>query len=159
MVHVDTWQAAYRGLVPDDYLDGLSYDDSERLWQDVIAAGDGRVFVAEAEGGIFGFASGRPRERFSRDLTEYEGEPRNGLRPPVPWRQRRGRTTRAGGRRPPRGAQRELLAALGVRGENRSARGFYESLGGIPVAEDDFEIGGARLTEVAYGWKDLGVLL
>lgn len=82
MIHVDTWRAAYRGIVPDDYLDGLSYDDTERLWQDVIVAGDGRVFVAEAEGGIFGRASGRPRERFSRDLTEYEGEPRNGLRPP-----------------------------------------------------------------------------
>ena len=24
-VHVDTWRAAYRGILPDDFLDGLSY--------------------------------------------------------------------------------------------------------------------------------------
>ena len=68
MVHVDTWRAAYRGIVPDGYLEGLSYDESERLWRDVIAAGDGCVCVAEDGGGVFGFASGGPREHFSREL-------------------------------------------------------------------------------------------
>ncbi len=48
---------------------------------------------------------------------------------------------------------------LWVFAENREARGFYESLGGVPVAEDGFELGGAWLSEVAYGWKDLNVLL
>ena len=43
--------------------------------------------------------------------------------------------------------------------ENRAARGFYESLGGTVVAEDGFEIGGAWLSEVAYGWKELDALL
>ena len=43
--------------------------------------------------------------------------------------------------------------------ENRSARRFYESLGGAPIAEEGFELGGARFSEVAYGWKDLDVLL
>ncbi len=71
---MDTWRAAYRGIVPDAHLDGLSYDESERLWQDTIMAGDGCVFVAEDECGVFGFASGGPRERFSRELGEYEGE-------------------------------------------------------------------------------------
>ena len=41
---------------------------------------------------------------------------------------------------------------------NRAARGFYESLGGVLVAEDGFEIGGAWVTEVAYGWRDVSVL-
>jgi hypothetical protein len=48
---------------------------------------------------------------------------------------------------------------LWVFADNQPARGFYESLGGIPVAEDGFELGGAWLVEVAYGWRDLGVLL
>ena len=43
--------------------------------------------------------------------------------------------------------------------ENRAARSFYESLGGVPVAEDGFELGGAWLYEVAYGWEDLDALL
>jgi hypothetical protein len=43
--------------------------------------------------------------------------------------------------------------------ENRPARRFYESLGGVPVGKDGFELGGAWLSETAYGWKDLDVLL
>ena len=57
---METWRAAYRGIVPDDYLDGFSYDESERLWQDTIEAGDGSVFVAEDGAEVFGFASGSP---------------------------------------------------------------------------------------------------
>lgn len=48
---------------------------------------------------------------------------------------------------------------LWVLAENRPARGFYESLGGVLVAEEGFELGGASLLEVAYGWRDLEVLL
>ena len=157
-MHVDTWRAAYRGIVPDAHLDGLSYDESERLWQDVIAAGDGCVFVAEDEGGVFGFASGKPRERFSRDLTEYEGALETVyVLPSHGGEGVGGELVRAVVRHfAGRGVNSMLLWVFA---ENRSARGFYESLGGEPVAEDSFEIGGARLSEVAYGWKDLGVLL
>ena len=158
MVHVDTWRAAYRGIVPDGYLDSLSYEESERLWQDAMAAGDGCVFVAEDGAGVFGFASGSPRERFSRELREYEGE----LKTLYVLPSHKGA-----------GAGRQLVGAVarhfvdhGVNSmllwafaENRAARGFYESLGGVPVAEDGFELGGAWLSEVAYGWKDLDALL
>ena len=43
--------------------------------------------------------------------------------------------------------------------ENQPARSFYESLGGVLVAEYGFELGDAWLLEVAYGWKDHDVLL
>jgi ribosomal protein S18 acetylase RimI-like enzyme len=29
-VYVDSWRTTYRGLVPDDYLDELSYEDVEK---------------------------------------------------------------------------------------------------------------------------------
>ena len=158
MVHVDTWRTAYRGIVPGDYLDGLSYEDSERLWQDAIAAGDGCVFVAEEGAGVFGFASGSPRERFSRELREYGGE----LKTLYVLPSRKGT-----------GVGRQLVGAVarhfvdrGVNSmllwafaENRAARGFSGSLGGVPVAEAGFELGGAWLSEVAYGWRDLDALL
>ena len=70
---MDTWRAAYRGIVPDDYLANLSYEESERLWREIIAAGKGSVFVAEDGRGTFGFASGRPRHEFSKGLEEYGG--------------------------------------------------------------------------------------
>src|SRR5918998_4172552 len=31
-VHVDTWRTTYRGIVPDDHLDALSYEARERFW-------------------------------------------------------------------------------------------------------------------------------
>jgi GNAT superfamily N-acetyltransferase len=158
VVHVDTWRAAYRGIVPDAHLDGLSYEESERLWRDAITSGDGRVFVAEDGGGVFGFASGGPRERFSRELREYEGE----LQTVYVLPSRKG--TGAGRRLV--GAVARHLADQGVHSmllwvftENRPARRFYESLGGVPVGKDGFELGGAWLSETAYGWKDLDVLL
>jgi GNAT superfamily N-acetyltransferase len=155
---VDTWRAAYRGIVPDDYLDGLSYNESERLWQYSIEAGAGCVFVAEDGAEVFGFASGSPRERFSRELREYEGE----LKTLYVLFSHKG----AGVGRQLVGAVAWHFADRGVNSmplwafaENRAVRGFYESLGGVPVAEDGFELGGAWLSEVAYGWKDLNVLL
>lgn len=32
-IHVEAWQVAYRGMMPDDYLDGLSVDDRVTMWQ------------------------------------------------------------------------------------------------------------------------------
>lgn len=155
---MDTWRTAYRGIVPDDYLEGLSYEESERLWQDVVTAGDGRVFVAENDRGVFGFASGQRRQRFSRDLTEYEGELKTVyVLPSGQGAGAGGRLVRAVARHFVEQSVNSML--LWVFAENRSARGFYESLGGVPVAEDGFEIGGAWLSEVAYGWKDLDALL
>jgi ribosomal protein S18 acetylase RimI-like enzyme len=157
-VHVDTWWAAYGDIVPGAHLEGLSYGESEVLWRDAIARRDGGVFVAEDGCGIFGFASGGPRERFSRDLTGYGGELRTVY--VLPSHGRRGAGSRL---------VRVVVRDLAERGydsmllwtfaENRPARGFYESLGGVVVAEDRVEVGGARLPEVAYGWPDLEALL
>jgi hypothetical protein len=47
---------------------------------------------------------------------------------------------------------------LWVLEENEIARRFYESIGGTLIAQDRFELGGAVLSEVAYGWKDLNAL-
>ena len=155
---MDTWRATYKEIVPADYLEALSYDESERLWQDVIAAGDGCVFVAEDGIGIFGFASGSPRERFSRDLREYEGELETAY--VLPSHQGTGAGRHLVGAVARHLAERGVSSMLlWVFAENRSARRFYESLEGVLVAEDGFELGGAWLSEVAYGWRDLDVLL
>ena len=47
-VHVRSWQAAYRGELPDDYLDGLSVDEREGNWRRWLAEPDprGGVLVA-----------------------------------------------------------------------------------------------------------------
>jgi GNAT superfamily N-acetyltransferase len=45
-----------------------------------------------------------------------------------------------------------------VLAQNPSRR-FYERLGGERVKERSIVLGGADLVEVAYGWRDAGVLL
>lgn len=37
-VHVASWQVAYRGLLPDELLDGLSVADRARIWSDRLGA-------------------------------------------------------------------------------------------------------------------------
>jgi GNAT superfamily N-acetyltransferase len=55
-VHVDTWRAAYRGIVPDDYLDALDVDDRAERWRGGIAAPDGPIWVADNGGTVVGWA-------------------------------------------------------------------------------------------------------
>ena len=35
-VYVDSWRTTYRGLVPDDYLKELSYEEAEKRWIDFL---------------------------------------------------------------------------------------------------------------------------
>jgi hypothetical protein len=37
-VLVQSWRAAYRGLLPDDVLAGLSIPDREQFWSDALTA-------------------------------------------------------------------------------------------------------------------------
>jgi ribosomal protein S18 acetylase RimI-like enzyme len=62
-VHVRSWQVAYRGLVPDDYLDGMDVAASQARWHELFAPGGaaGPVqLVADDNGTIAGFVSGGP---------------------------------------------------------------------------------------------------
>jgi L-amino acid N-acyltransferase YncA len=68
-VHVGSWRHAYRGLLPEGYLDRLSVDEREASWREALATGSAGAVVAEAEGRIVGFASFGP----SRDEDAAEG--------------------------------------------------------------------------------------
>lgn len=58
---VRAWQAAYRELMPDDYLDGLTVDDRADLWTRVLTGEldpPRAVFVAaDHDGRIVGFVA------------------------------------------------------------------------------------------------------
>ena len=59
-VHVRSWQAAYRGQVPDSYLEGLSVEKRELVWTKALKDQMRGVLVAEDEARIVGFASFGP---------------------------------------------------------------------------------------------------
>ena len=63
VVHVRSWQAAYQGLLPQAYLDGL--DPGQRIgqWERSLSAAkrsDGGTLVAGARGRLSGFVSYGP---------------------------------------------------------------------------------------------------
>ena len=66
-VHIDSWRTTYEGIVPAEYLAGLSYRDRESRWNealttDHLATG---IFVAETAGGdVVGFTDGVTRQLF-----------------------------------------------------------------------------------------------
>ena len=56
-VHVDTWRSTYGGIVPQDFLDALSYAQREAHWHRLLGAlpPDHCVFVADdIDSGIVG---------------------------------------------------------------------------------------------------------
>ena len=55
-VHVRSWQAAYAGLIPADFLARLSAESRAESWARLIGDG-GPVLVAEEDGVIAGFAA------------------------------------------------------------------------------------------------------
>lgn len=157
-VHVDTWRAAYRGIVSDEYLEGLQYDRSEERWARAFSNPDNSSFryLAEdgATGAIIGFAAGGPQRS---DVPGYDGE----LYAIYVLQDRQGKGV---GRALTQAVAQGLLERgmrsmiVWVLTENAPARRFYESLGGKWVREQEFELDGLMLNETGYGWEDISNL-
>ena len=63
VVHVRSWQAAYGGLLPQAYLDGLDPSQRTGRWERSLSATDwshGGTLVADADGRLSGFVSFGP---------------------------------------------------------------------------------------------------
>jgi len=55
-VHVETWQVAYRGQVPDHVLDGLSVEKRVETWRKTLLEKREHTFVAEVDHRVVGFS-------------------------------------------------------------------------------------------------------
>lgn len=153
-VHVDTWRTTYRGLVPDELLAGLSYENRAETWHRIFdsAATDGNFTLVgeDSTGQTVGFANGGPER--TGDLI-YKGE----LNAIYILRSAQGRGT---GRALVRAVVDALLASnldsmmVWVLAENPACK-FYEHLGGQRIGEKEVEIGGRLVKELAYGWRKL----
>ena len=71
-IHVRAWQAGYRGLLPDAYLDGLRAEDrAARYTFHLVAPDRPATIVADQGGAIVGFATTGPA---TGDETPEAGE-------------------------------------------------------------------------------------
>lgn len=70
-VHTRAWQWAYRGLMPEAYLDGLEPGPRAAMWADAIAAGRAPL-VAVGEHDVLGFAAAMSSRDEDADATTGE---------------------------------------------------------------------------------------
>lgn len=151
-VHIDSSRATYRGLVPDEVLDEMTYERRLANWSRTLGEEGGAefVYVATEDGGrVFGFASGGPEREGD---AEFDGELYAIYLLDTHRRKGAGRLlVRAVAERLAREGFRSML--VWVLAEN-PARRFYEALGGGRAREKTVERGGLTLAEIAYGWGD-----
>lgn len=153
-VHVETWRAAYPGLVPDAYLVGMSEERQRANWRHWLAQRSGSVLVAEApaRAGLEIVGFGSCGELRSADLP-YKGEIYT-LYVTDDW-QGRGIGRRLLGGLFESLVRRDLPDALLWVLANNPSRFFYEAVGGSRVAERRETFAGELLQETAYLWPDL----
>jgi len=151
LVHVRSWQGAYRGLLPQGYLDGLDPGQRAAGWERILAGAGPRsgVVVAGGDGSLLGFAAFGPARDEDQDPGQT-GEVMSIYVHPDAWGQGWGRQLMAAAVTGLAGAGFGQ-AVLWVLDSNERARRFYRAAGWSPdgAARPD-TIGGAEVTEVRY---------
>ena len=157
-LHVATWAEAYATLAPPEVLAPYTLEARRAQWRETLAEeqAETSVFLAlRGDGAPLGFCASGAQQSAILAERGYAGQfqaiyllkeaHRSGL-----------------GRRLMRLMAQDLRArgiewgSLWVLRHNFSARRFYEKLGGRKIAVEGLWRG---VPEVAYGWRDLGLLI
>jgi ribosomal protein S18 acetylase RimI-like enzyme len=74
LIHTRTWQYAYRGQLPDSFLDNISVEKRLNMWTETLANSESltKVFVATDEDEVIGFCAVCPCR--DSDLGKEFGE-------------------------------------------------------------------------------------
>lgn len=147
-VHVASWRETYAGILPQQMIDGLTKAESRERWAAAVRpGGDTRVFVAEVDGEIVGFASGCP----ATDPDIGAGGMLDFLY----------MVRAAQGRGLGRALAEAVAGELAARGFPRMgvivhadnpALGFYKAIGGRVLAERNRPHRGFHVDEVLLDW-------
>jgi GNAT superfamily N-acetyltransferase len=149
-VHVESWQGAYQGLIPQPVLDGLEVSAARiARWRRAVESAPGTVLVAESDRSVIGFAHVGPTRDADGDPART-GELTTIYLLPACWSQGTGRLL-----------MDAVVARLGVLGyadamlwvlgTNVRARRFYEAGGWVhdgTVKTEERD--GYSLSEVRY---------
>ncbi|WP_225767736.1 GNAT family N-acetyltransferase [Inquilinus sp. Marseille-Q2685] len=151
-VLVDTWRTTFRGRLPNEFLDSMSYSHQEDRHGRMMRRPGTSYFVAvvEPQLEVVGFANGGPSRQkvlpqagelyaiYIRDAYHGRGIGKRLFRAVVAEHRRH---------------EREGMFVW-VLADNPN-RGFYERLGGRQAAQRPITLGSATVPEIAYAWDDL----
>jgi len=149
-LHAANWRAAYRGLLPDSFLDGGLAEHMAACWAALPGPG-WRLRVAGEADALLGFAS------FATDTAEG------------PYLDNLHVSANARGSGLGRALMRDMAETLRDAGQGRvylivlkdnvAARAIYEKPGGIEGAPFDDVIGGHHIERLPVRWTTLAPLL
>lgn len=156
-VHVQGWQEAYAGLLPQDVLDRQSVPNRLRLWTDHLKEPPGQrwTFVAvDPALGVVGFVGANRAKPAIHGpafkipvLYILQSHLRRGLGRQLMHALAKALTNAGPG-----------AVALWSLESNRSARAFYEAIGGRLDAILAERQGGSRVTLAGYRWRNAAEL-
>lgn len=148
-IHVQSWQAAYAGLLDAAYLSGLSVQERCLSWQRILAAGESTTWVArDDEGRAQAFLSHGPCR--DRGAPEDRGEIWALYAQPGHWGRGAGQMLMACALRTMQAQGLRSVSLWVLRGNQRAIR-FYEAAGfaEVPGSLQRFELGGQPVEELA----------
>lgn len=154
-VQVDSYLIGYRGLVPDSFFEGMTYEEQTREWIDLFLESklDPLYVAVDDANHILGYALGRflIKENFDCELRALHV-----LRD----YQRQGYGTALISAIAKHYANAACKSLLLWTLKGNSARAMYEKLGGTLAGEKIYTLdNGTEFAEVAYGWSDINVLI
>ncbi|GGF13615.1 N-acetyltransferase [Halobacillus andaensis] len=155
-VSTSSWKSTYENILPDSFLSSLDPRNKRSKWEEfIVEEAENFVYVVETmDGEVVGFCHGgleRTRNYpFRGELyaiyfyKEVQGDGLGQKLLEVLARKLQSE-----------GIQSMLVWVL----EENPYRRFYETLGGAVLDEKQITIDGYELTEVAYGWTDVSVMI
>lgn len=142
-MQIESWRAAYAGIIAPATLAGLDFSRSAIRWQRALDEGLPTLVAevaGETEPHLAGFVTVERDEISMLYVVPQhwrQGIGRRLLRAALAWHEEQGRSS----------------AALWVLAANARARAFYEAQGGEKVAEGRVRVGNEELPQVRYIWR------
>ena len=147
-IHVYTWRAAYKGIMPESYLNNLSIEKRKKRWEELLLDSNRRTLITTDERGeIIGWSSFGP----SRDSDGSEFAELYAIYIlPDHWGKGYGRNLMLASEKMIN-IQGFSKITLWVLKENTRTRRFYENSGYLHDGkEKKLEIGGVSLDAIRY---------
>ena len=153
-VHVDCWRTTYKGIIPDEKLDLMSYEKSAERWKNYFVPDIGpsnTILLVDHEDETVGFCAGGKVRKFSEKTAGYEGEIKAVYI--LKDHQRMG----FGGKFID--VFEEIFRKNGIFSyiiwvlKDNSSKEFYKKLGGKLLTTKNYEIGGKKLKGLCFGYK------
>ena len=149
-VIVDTWRSTYKNIMPQEFLNNMSYEKAEKIFEDALINKNRIILVVEnsSEEIIGIIQGGKEREGYE----EYQGEIYAIY--VMKEHQKKGLGKKLIHKMAKRLILEEMKSMVIWVLANNNSRRFYEKLGGIATEEKYSKSGGKRVKEIGDVWKD-----